>query len=102
MSDARVTLSAACKAAEAGEDVWVTWKGERLRLSKVPKDETDYYHDHGSLTVIYVRSGRFRVADLIVYKDSYPMVDDSPGGGHYRVQRKQIRALVVERHPRSL
>lgn len=81
---------------------WVTWRGERLRLAPLPPDEMDYFYSHNyNMTVVYVRQGRFRVADLGAYRDSYPMVDTSPGGHGYRVQRRQLRALVVEQHVAS-
>lgn len=100
--DQRVSMSAACKrAAERGE-AWVTWRGERLRLAPPPADEMSYFDSHnGNMTVVYVRQGRFRVAEIGMRKGGYPMLDASPGGHGYRVQPRQLRALVVERHVAS-
>lgn len=97
--DRRVTMSSACKAAQAGTDIWVTWRSERLRLSALPANEEDYFNTHGgNMVVVYVRQGRFRVADIGMRKGGLPMVDVSPGSNGYKIQPKQLRALVIERH----
>lgn len=49
------------------------------------------------MTVVYVLSGRFRVVEIGMRKGDLPMIDISDGNG-YRVQPKQLRAVVVERH----
>lgn len=92
-------MSTACKqAAETGE-AWVTWRGERLRLVPLPQNEEDYFFAHGgNMVVVYVRQGRFRIAEIGMRKGSLPMLDMSNGGNNYRIQPKQLRALVVERH----
>ena len=88
--DARVRMSVACKRAARGCPTWVTWRGERLRLGPIPVTW------HSGMTIVYVRSGRFHVAEIGLRKDCLPLLDDG-----YRVQLRQVRALVLERHPRT-
>lgn len=91
--DRRVAMSDACKRARETGSAWVTWRGERLRLAPVPEDIRGAH----PMTVVYVLSGRFRVVEIGMRKGDLPMIDISDGNG-YRVQPKQLRAVVVERH----
>lgn len=99
MSDRRVMMSAACKEADLKGEAWVTWRGERLQLGRLPANECDYFEEHSPMIVVYVRQGRFRVAEIGMRKGGYPMLDVSLGGNGYRIQPKQLRAVVIGRHP---
>lgn len=95
-------MSAACKRAAEHGEAWVTWRGERLRLAPPPPDEMRYFNSNDcNMTVVYVRQGRFRVAEIGMRNGGYPMLDVSPGNHGYRVQPRQLRALVAERHVAS-
>lgn len=124
--DQRVTMSAACKQAQTEGEAWVTWKGERLRLGRI----VDSVFDVGGEVVI-VNRGRFHVTTLHAkdgYSVDLPSVGKSkrehrsardtgrkptrferwkreiglsPRSRTLRIQPKQVRALVLERHPAS-
>lgn len=89
--DNRVTMSAACKKAAIDGEAWVTWHGERLLLRRF--ESTD---EIWGLDVVYVVSGHFRTG-ILTDKDGFRPTDDHY---KYRLQIKQIRAVIKERHKR--
>lgn len=91
--DARVALSAACRRVAAGETVWATWRGERLKLGPFSPEMLA-----PSLTVLYVSRGRFRVAEIGLRKGSLPCIDMN---NCCYFSPRRIRAVVLERHARA-
>lgn len=90
LRDRRVLMSAACKKARDEGEAWVTWRDERLLLAPPLENPLDYF----GKTIVYVRSGHFRVTEGGMRKGNLPMVD----ADGYRISPKQVKAVVVERH----